>query len=115
MLSSTLRTIAVSAVAAFSVAVAAGPTTPDAHAQVYRPDRIKAHLQLCADLKLIADTDREEAYRAKARGDMAGYNKWIAAANAATADAWKQGCGWATRTASVSTSTPSVLPSQLGS
>lgn len=100
MFSSRLRIATATAVAALALAGAAVPAAdaaPNTGRYQNSAEAKRAKQQLCADLKLIMETNQDEAKDQWEAGNAAAATEADANASQAYSDARRQGCGWAAR------------------
>jgi hypothetical protein len=100
MLSSKLRIATATIVAALALvgaAVPAADAAPNTGRYQNSSEAKRAKQQLCADLKLIMETNQDEAKDQWEAGNAAAATEADASATKAYNDARRQGCGWAAR------------------
>jgi len=100
MLSTKLRTTIATLATAFTVLVAIGPLEPAAQAQIFRPDVMKRHREICENYKIAYDSQVAGAIQIDGNPDGENQSDEDAAAsdqqaNQTRANAQKAGCGWA--------------------
>lgn len=100
MFSSRLRVATTTIVAALALAGAAVPAAdaaPNTGRYQSSGEAKRAKQQLCADLKLIMETNQDDAKAQWEAGNAAAATEADANASKAYSDARRQGCSWAAR------------------